>query len=230
MLKAKWLGQIAYEEALVTQEMLVAERLQNPTRGDQLLLLEHPPTYTLGVRGSWQNLLVEQETLKQQGFAFHAVRRGGDITYHGPGQLVGYPIFNMKRANKHLGRPELSVRGFVTDIEAVIIQVLASFGIVGRRFEKFTGVWVETAVSPAKIAAIGIRVSGRERITSHGFAINVMPNMTHFDHIIPCGIQGYKVVSISQLLRRSVAVTDLLEPITEAFSKIFNIDCSEDFL
>lgn len=224
MLTVNWLGQVAYEAALARQKALVDARKQQPDLADQLLLLEHPPTYTFGIRGDKSNLLLDETTLQAQGFAVHQVRRGGDVTYHGPGQLVGYPICNLKRTNERLGRRRIDVHGFVRDIEEVVIQALADFSIIGHRFKGYTGVWVDTATGPAKIAAIGIHVAGRERITSHGFALNVMPNMQHFANIVPCGIKEYAVVSMAELLKRPLTTTDLLQPVTDAFGRVFKVE------
>ena len=223
MLQVEWLGQIEYVDALAKQKALVAARTEQPTLPDKLLLLEHPPTYTFGIRGDRSHLLLDEATLQAQGFTLHQVRRGGDVTYHGPGQLVGYPICHLKRINERLGRRRVDVHSFVRDIEEVIIQALATFGIVAQRFKGFTGVWVEANGELRKIAAIGIHVAGRERITSHGFALNVMPDMSHFANIVPCGITDYGVVSMAELLERPLTTIDLLEPIINAFGRVFEI-------
>lgn len=223
-METHWLKEVVYSDALDLQEGLVAERNDNPHLVDQFLLLEHPPTYTLGIRGDRANLLLDAAAVAAQGFAVHHVRRGGDITYHGPGQLVGYPIINLKRLNSRLRRRSLDVRSYVSDLEQVIIQALSEFDIRGRRFDGYIGVWVDTVNGPAKVAAIGAHVAGRERITSHGFALNVMPNMAHFANIIPCGIKEYAVVSMAELVKRPLNTTDLIHPIIHAFSDVFKTE------
>jgi lipoate-protein ligase B len=224
MVQVEWVGQTDYLKALEWQKALVAERTVSPELEDRLLLLEHPPTYTLGKGGDRQNLLLDKTTLAQQKFAFYHVGRGGDITYHGPGQLVGYPIFNLKR----LYRTGLDLHAYVRDIESVIIQTLAEFGIEGWRYKGYTGVWVKTESGPCKIAAIGIQVNSKG-ISSHGFALNVDPDLSHFDHIIPCGITEHGVTSLTKLLKRSYEVTDLVSPIIRAFSRVFEVEISPCF-
>ena len=192
----------------------------------QLLLLEHPPTYTLGRRGKLDHLLLNEAQLDEAGFTLRWVDRGGDITYHGPGQLVGYPIFNLKRLFAQHGylRPDLHL--YLRDLEEVIIQTLVQFGIDGWRYDGYTGVWVDSPRGPEKIAAIGIRVNTKG-VSSHGFALNVQPDLSHFQHIIPCGIQEHGVTSMSQILARPLATTELIQPILTAFSQIFSVDIQQ---
>ena len=215
-----WLGQVDYLAAWEQQKMLAAERIADPEVRGKLLLLEHSPTYTLGRNGRLQNLLLSEDELNERNIAFYHVDRGGDITYHGPGQLVGYPILSLKRV---YDQPGLGmVQRYVTDLEEVLIQTLDQFGILARRFTGNRGVWVETANGLAKIAAIGVRIQ-RGGITSHGFALNVNPDLAYFDNIIPCGIQDHGVVSMAQLLPTTVTIADVLPHLISAFSTVFQI-------
>lgn len=218
MIEIEWAGQVEYGEAWEWQKSLVAERAANPDLADKLLLLEHPPTYTLGRRGRLENLLLSEAELAKRNIAVFMVDRGGDITYHGPGQLVGYPILNLKNFPNRYGLSR--VRAYVRDVETVLINVLAEYGINGRRLEKYTGVWVDMPDGPRKIAAIGMRVNSRG-ITSHGFALNVTTDLAYFDGIIPCGIQEYGVTSMAEVLGRLIPLTDLIPQIAAAFQDVF---------
>ena len=215
----EWLGRVAYAEAWQLQKALVAARANLPDLADKVLLLEHPPIYTLGRNGRFQNLLLNQDQLSQQGIAFHQVDRGGDITYHGPGQLVGYPILNLRRL---YGQSGLGlVRKYVHDLEELLIHLLAEFGIRGQRYENKRGVWVQSAADDwLKIAAIGVRVS-KGALTSHGFALNVNPNLQHFEGIVPCGLAEGGVTSMVALLGREVALAEVAERVTAVFPRIF---------
>jgi len=218
MIELEWAGQVEYGKAWKWQKSLVAEREADLSLADKLLLLEHPPTYTLGRRGRPENLLLSEADLAKRNIAVFMVDRGGDITYHGPGQLVGYPILNLKN---HPARYGLSrVRAYVRDIEEVLIRTVAVFGITGNRIERYTGVWVDMPGGPRKIAAIGMRVNGRG-ITSHGFALNVTTDLSYFDGIIPCGIQEYGVTSMAEVLGRQIPLADLIPQIAAAFQEIF---------
>ncbi|PIE36252.1 lipoyl(octanoyl) transferase [candidate division KSB3 bacterium] len=214
-----WIGCIDYAEALQLQQQLVAEQVTSPECDDTLLLLEHPPTYTLGKRGDVHHLLLDETRLEEEGFSLYRVDRGGDITYHGPGQLVGYPIINIKR----LHGDRIDLHRYVHNIEEILIQTLAEFDVAGWRYKGYTGVWVDSDAGPAKIAAIGIRVNSKG-ISSHGFALNVATNLDHFNHIIPCGIQEHGVTSLSALVQRLIAIDDILQPIIEAFQNVFGVD------
>ena len=215
-----WLGQIDYLTAWEQQRALVAEHTANPDLAGKLLLLEHPPTYTLGRNGRLENLLLREDELTERGIAFYQVDRGGDITYHGPGQLVGYPILSLKRV---YNQPGLGmVQRYVTDLEEMLIQTLAQFGIEAQRFAGHRGVWVETAVGLNKIAAIGVRIQ-RGGITSHGFALNDNPHLTYFDKIIPFGIQAHGVTSMARLLHRPITIADVLPHVITAFSTVFQV-------
>lgn len=178
------LGRIEYAKAFEWQRTLVEQRKQELIP-DQLLLLEHPHTITLGRNGHAENLLASEPALRSAGIAFHFSDRGGDITYHGPGQVVGYPIFNLTGWKR-------DVRLYVRSIEQVLIDTLADFGITAGRLEGCTGVWVEGK----KIGAIGVHIS--RWITSHGFALNVNTDLSYFGYIVPCGLTK-PVTSMAQL-------------------------------
>jgi lipoyl(octanoyl) transferase len=216
----EWLGQVDYLAAWEQQKALVAERVAQPEIVGKLLLLEHPPTYTLGRNGRLQNLLLTEDELNARDIAFYHVDRGGDITYHGPGQLVGYPILSLKHI---YNQPGLGmVQRYVTDLEEVLIQTVAQFGIVAQRLAGNRGVWVETPNGLNKIAAIGVRIQ-RAGITSHGFALNVNPDLTYFDNIIPCGIRSHGVVSMAHILQRPLIIAEVLPHIMTAFSTVFQV-------
>ncbi len=187
-LRARWLGKVAYREAHDLQHTLFDLRVKGEGE-DYLLLLEHPHTYTMGRRASESNLLLSREEYRELGAQVVETDRGGDVTYHGPGQLVGYPILKLGGAGV---QPD--VVDYVRNLEDVLIRSLTDFGIDGFREEGFTGVWTEAG----KIAAIGCRIT--RGVTMHGFALNISTDMSYWDKIIPCGIQGRSVASMSQLL------------------------------
>jgi lipoate-protein ligase B len=164
----------------------IARRRGEGSLPDSLLLLEHPHTYTLGRRGKLSDVLVGEETLDKMGVRVCHVDRGGEVTYHGPGQMVGYPIVDVQ--------PLGGAVAYVRTLEAVLIHTLTDFGLEARRGDNLTGVWVGNE----KIAAIGVRIS--RGITTHGFALNVNPDLSYFQHIVPCGIQGMAVTSMERLL------------------------------
>ncbi len=219
MLEVEWLGRVVYDEAWEVQKELVAERARN-TRPDRLLLLEHPPVYTLGRSGRLENLLLDEEAREREGIAVRWVDRGGDVTYHGPGQLVGYPILDLKRLFRARGYERPDLHQYLRDVEEVIVQALASFDVSGWRYDGYTGVWVDGPDGPLKIAAIGIKISSKG-ISSHGFALNVDPDLNHFAGIIPCGIQEHGVTSLAQILGRPVAVADVIPPVVAAAARVF---------
>src|SRR5215467_2008744 len=178
------LGRIDYGTALALQQQLTAERKQGSIH-DQLLLLEHPHVITLGRNGHMEHLLAGDQILSRAGISFFPTDRGGDITYHGPGQLVGYPIVDLREWKRDVG-------AYVRGIEQVIIDTLADFGITAGRIPKLTGVWV----AERKIAAIGVHIS--RWVTSHGFALNVNTDLSYFQYIVPCGLSK-PVASMAQL-------------------------------
>ena len=190
-LRVRRLGQRDYVEVWELQRELAAQRLAGKI-ADTLLLLEHPPTITLGRSARPEHLLTPPSELARQGTAVVETDRGGDITYHGPGQLVGYPILNL-REPPHV--PDL--HAYLRRIEACLIDMLADFGVAADRFPGHTGVWVGCDTPhPEKIAAIGVKVS--RWITQHGFALNVCTDLAHFAHIVPCGIHDYGVTYLAR--------------------------------
>jgi lipoyl(octanoyl) transferase len=207
------LGRVDYRDALELQARLVEAR-RRAENGDTLLLLEHPPVITLGVktRGKPTNIVASPETLAAEGVSVFETGRGGDITYHGPGQLVGYPILDL--------RPDrCDVHRYVRDLEEVLMVALREFGIDSRRVNGLTGVWVGPAGREEKIAAIGVRIS--RWITSHGFALNVATNLGHFRLIVPCGIADRGVTSMERVLGASVPMRDVEDAIGRAFGTVF---------
>lgn len=208
------LGAVAYEKALGYQEALLAERIAGET-GDSLILLEHPPTITTGRRGNTEYLLVRRELLENRGVAFHHASRGGDITFHGPGQIVGYPILNLKNHGT-------DIREHMRKIEEAIILTLSDFDIRGRRINGVTGVWVKRS----KIASIGIAV--RKWVTYHGFALNVNTNLDYFDLILSCGITDVRMTSMKAWLggRRDMDMTEVSRAVVKNFMEVFGFSKS----
>jgi lipoyl(octanoyl) transferase len=204
------LGLIPYDEALALQQQLVEERRHGRVP-DHLLLLQHPPVITLGVksRSSRDHVLATDEALAAEGVGLFDTGRGGDVTYHGPGQLVGYPILDLKP-------DRCDVHGYVRDLEEVLIRVAGDFGVEAGRVQGLTGVWV----GREKLAAIGVRIS--RWITSHGFAFNVSTNLDHFNFIVPCGITDRGVTSLARLLGRSVAMEEVENAAIARFGEVFD--------
>ena len=212
-LDVRRLGLVEYGAGLELQAGLVEER-RSGAIGDTLLLLEHPPVITLGVktRGQHANIVASPEVLAAEGVSVFETGRGGDNTYHGPGQLVGYPILDL--------RPDrCDVHRYVRDIEEALIIALREFEIEGGRLAGRTGVWVGPDGREEKVAAIGVRIS--RWITSHGFALNVGTNLQHFQLIVPCGIADRGVTSIDRLLGRAVPMKDVEDAVVRAFSRVF---------
>jgi lipoyl(octanoyl) transferase len=209
-LEVRRLGVIDYGEALELQRQLVEERRADHIP-DTLLLLEHPPVITLGVRarGERRHVLASPEFLDTAGVAVFETGRGGDVTYHGPGQLVGYPILDL--------RPDrCDVHRYVRDIEEVLIQTTRSFGVEAGRSTGLTGVWVGNS----KLAAIGVRIS--RWITSHGFAYNVAPNLEPFSWIVPCGLDDRGITSLTALTGSAVQMSQVEDRVSAAFAAVFD--------
>jgi len=201
---------VAYADGLELQKELVEQRKTGEIP-DQLLLLEHPPVITLGVRtrNDRSHVIATPETLEDAGVEVFESGRGGDVTYHGPGQLVGYPILDL--------RPDrCDVHRYVRDLEEVLIRAVAGFGIVSHRLPGLTGTWVGNE----KLAAIGVRIA--RWVTSHGFALNVSTNLEHFGLIVPCGITGKGVTSMDILSRKPTGMTDVESAVVDAFCVVFD--------
>jgi lipoyl(octanoyl) transferase len=214
-------GRIPYQQAWDRQNELAAVRGRGEAP-DRLLLLEHPHTYTLGTSGHDENLLLSPDELAARGIELFRVDRGGDITYHGPGQLVGYPIIQLERT----GSLHADVIGYVRGIEQVIIRVLADYGVAGKPIPGLTGVWVDTPSGEAKVCAIGVKVTVRA-VTKHGFALNLNTDLSYFDGIIPCGIQDKGVTSLAALLGAPVDEAEAARRVVHHFGEVFGREMVE---
>jgi lipoyl(octanoyl) transferase len=203
------LGTIDYQAALDLQKQLVEERKQGLIP-DQLLLLEHPHVITLGARNhnASSNVLETPDALARKGVAIFETGRGGDVTYHGPGQLVGYPIIELPKERRDVHR-------YVRDLEEVLIQAVSDFGITAARIPGLTGIWC----GDEKLAAIGVRIS--RWVTSHGFALNVSTDLSHFGLIVPCGITDKGVTSMERLLARPVPMAEVATAVERRFMGVF---------
>lgn len=215
---------LGYAEGVDLQQRLVRLRQQDLIP-DVLLLLEHPPVITLGRNARREHLLLGSEQLRQRGVAVAECNRGGDVTYHGPGQLVGYPIFDLRACDRPGVPPTSSSRlrglgpvDYVRTLEEVLIRAVAGFGVPGQRVAGLTGVW--TAAEPArKLAAIGVHVS--RGVTSHGFALNVTTDLSAFQAIVPCGIRDRGVTSLQHELGRSLPLAEVRSAVLRQFGSVF---------
>lgn len=233
------LGTVGYAEAWELQKHLAAQRAADAIP-DTLLLLEHPHTYTFGRSGHAENVLLNPEELKARGVELHWVDRGGDVTYHGPGQLVGYPIMHLGTVSAEDGRlPRADYVGYVRRIEETLIRSLIPFGLVAGQFKGLTGVWVQPDVAsrcvhcppaarkaPSKIAAIGVKVDARG-ISQHGFALNVSPDMSYWDGIIGCGLKDHVSISLADLLPEPPEMDAVIETVVAAFGRVFEREMKE---
>jgi lipoyl(octanoyl) transferase len=208
------LGQVEYADGLTLMKRFEDARRQGLI-GDSLLLLEHPPVLTLGRGAKRENILASDEQLAREGVDVFETNRGGDVTYHGPGQIVGYPIFLLPK-ERH------DVRRYVRDVERCIIQTLAGYGLEARTIPKWPGVWLgqEGAPDTRKIAAIGVHIS--RWLTTHGFALNVNTHLPHFELIVPCGIREAGVTSMRSELGRAVSVPEVEEALARHFCSVFD--------
>ena len=202
------LGQIDYWEAYDIQKRVRSQKIENGT-ADAVLLLKHPPTFTIGKSGKLENLLRTKEELAEEGIPLFFIDRGGDITYHGPGQLVVYPIIDLKNRGKDIHR-------YIHDLQEVAIRTLADFSIEAHRDEEHIGVWVGNDA----IAAIGVSV--RKWVTMHGLALNVNPTLEHFSYINPCGILDRGITSIAKVLSRDVPMEVVVKGLVSHFSEVFD--------
>jgi lipoyl(octanoyl) transferase len=214
------LGLIGYAQAWELQNRLVAARKIGAME-DVLLLCEHPHVITLGRNGKREHLLASEQVLRQKGVEFHTSDRGGDITYHGPGQLVGYPVLN-------LGAIRKDVVWYVRMLEEVMIRTTAELGIHAERVTGKTGIWVRDGdsnlpgITEEKLGAIGVHIS--RWVTSHGFAYNVSTDLRYFDLIVPCGISGRKATSLEKILERAVARKEAVQPVVRNFGEVFELE------
>ena len=226
------LGNVPYKEAWDYQEHLLQQNVAVKTRlremeeagitandiqtQHHLLLVEHPHVYTLGKSGHIENVLLSEENLAKRGIDFFRINRGGDITYHGPGQIVGYPILDLEKFYTDIGK-------YLRNIEEVIILTLAAYGLKGERSPGETGVWLDAAVKgkERKICAIGVRTS--RWITMHGFALNVNTNLDYFNFIIPCGIQNKQVTSLQKELGYPVDPQEVKQQLKKNFETVFKV-------
>lgn len=234
------LGRMHYKEAWDYQEALLRENIavkqarnnilpdadqsENPvssTTTNHLLFVEHLPVYTLGKSGKMENVLIGEEERRQKGIEFFATNRGGDITFHGPEQLVGYPILDLENFYTDIGR-------YLRELEEVIIITLAEFGIVAGRSAGETGVWIDADVKgkERKICAMGVRCS--RWITMHGFALNVNTDLSYFNYIVPCGIQNKKVTSMREELGQSVSMDEVKQTLKKNFAVVFGVEIKEE--
>ena len=215
------LGRIPYPEGLAVQQRIVAAR-KAETIGDTLLLMEHPPVLTLGRNSSRMNVLLPNEELARRGVDLHETNRGGDVTYHGPGQLVGYPIFDLRGELPGKKGPHLGPVDFVRLLEEVLIRTCAEFGVQAQRIYKRTGVWTIAggSIQEKKIAAIGVHVS--QGVTSHGFALNVTTDLRDFQWIVPCGIADREVTSLEVEADRLPTMQQAINATSKSFGRVFD--------
>jgi lipoyl(octanoyl) transferase len=224
------LGQLNYQAAWDLQESLLKENVRrksgtadNPSTEHYLLFVEHPPVYTLGKSGNKENVLLSDEELQANHIEFFHTNRGGDITFHGPDQIVGYPILDLEKYYTDIGK-------YLRNIEEVIILTMAEYGIKGERSAGETGVWIDPDLPgrERKICAIGVRCS--RWITMHGFAFNVNTDLSYFNHIIPCGIVNKQVTSLQQELGRELDMQEVKEKVKRNFERVFESSLVSEIL
>src|SRR4030042_161645 len=203
------LGSVDYQEAWNLQHK-IHQAKQAGLLADVLLLLEHPHVFTLGKNAKKENILVPEAVLREQGIDCVSIERGGDVTYHGPGQLLGYPIFFLEAL-------KVGIVDFVDRLEEVMIRVLTSYGLPAQRSSLNRGVWVKEA----KLGFVGIAV--RRGITLHGFALNVAPKLSYYKMIHSCGLKGVKIVSLSSLLRKSISMEEVKKKTVASFEDVFTL-------
>lgn len=205
------LGRVAYEEALELQRHIARDRISGALPQDVLLLVEHPPVVTLGRASKGKHLIASPEFLRSKGVELFEVERGGDVTFHGPGQLVGYPIVDLKRHR-------LDLHWYLRKIEEALISTLADYDIAAERNPSFTGVWTKGK----KIASIGVHA--RDWVTWHGFALNVTTDLSYFDLMVPCGIDGVVMTSIARELGTDdISAQDVIERVSAKFAAAFDL-------
>ena len=204
-------------EAIGNRQLALDKEEVMPSTTNYLLFVEHPPVYTLGKSGDMSNVLISEEERAAKGISFYNTNRGGDITFHGKEQLVGYPILDLDKFYTDLGR-------YLRSLEEVIILTMADYGLKGERSPGETGVWLDASIpgKERKICAMGIRCS--RWITMHGFAFNINTDLTYFDYIIPCGIQNKQVTSLQKELGRKLDMNEVKERVMRNFEKVFNVE------
>lgn len=228
------LEQMSYQQAWDLQESLLQKNIaakasvknlqslhpynqeEEPGTTHHLLLVEHPPVYTLGKSGHIEHILIDEDERVKKNIEFFRTNRGGDITFHGPQQIVGYPILDLERFYTDIGR-------YLRNLEEVIIETMAEYGLKGERSKGETGVWLDSEIAgkERKICALGVRCS--RWITMHGFAFNVNTDLSYFNYIIPCGIQNKQVTSLQQELGRPVDFMEVKEKVKRNFEKVFDV-------
>ena len=232
---AHWMGEMPFMEAWDLQKQL-ADEVAKGSHPGTLLLLEHPHTFSLGRQGQLENLLWSQEELEQHGVTLVWTDRGGNITYHGPGQLVGYPILPLGAVDRNQHLPQADYVGYLRRLEDVLIQTLASFGLVSGQIDGKTGVWVQPDIAsrcrhcppeagkrPSKIASIGVKVDAKG-VSRHGFSLNVAPDMTYWDGIVACGLLDDPAISMEQLMDSTPAYEEVIEHTIRAFGNVFGVN------
>jgi lipoyl(octanoyl) transferase len=204
------LGLVDYENAHNLQKQILQERIDDKC-DDHLILLQHNPVITIGRSGDNKNIITPKPILDKFGISVYEIERGGDVTYHGPGQITGYPIIDLRNHKK-------DVHWYLRQLEEVIITVLAEYNIIGKRVKDYTGVWVENE----KIAAIGVAV--KKWVTYHGFAFNVNPDLSHFKLINPCGITDKEVTSLEKIISCNISIEEVEDKIISAFKEVFSVN------
>jgi len=205
------LGRVDYSVSLEIQEKLVAARIKGSIP-DILLLLEHPPTYTTGRLGHPKNLLVSEEELAREGLRLFRINRGGDITFHGPGQLVGYPILNLRDYGQ-------DIHLYLRTLEKLLIETLKGWDIVGYQVPGLTGVWA----GGKKIASIGVGV--KRWVSFHGFALNVNTDLSYFQKINPCGLNAQEITSMAQITQQKITLEEVIQRIILSFEELLGLNC-----
>jgi lipoyl(octanoyl) transferase len=214
------LGTLPYADALDLQRRIARARITGEIADDVLVLVEHPPVVTLGRSSKAHHLVASAETLAARGVELHEVERGGDVTFHGPGQLVGYPIVDLKRHTKDL-------HWYLRQVEAALIAAMGELGVTAGRSAGYTGVWTGDGAGEAfaprrKLASIGVHA--RDWVTWHGFALNVSTTLSYFDLIVPCGIAGVDMTSVARELGRDVRVDEVAPVVARAFGRVFGLE------
>ena len=210
---------VEIKSAVFSQQLALSshQASHSPLTTHHLLFVEHPPVYTLGKSGNEDNVLIDEQEREEKGIQYFRTNRGGDITFHGKGQIVGYPIIDLEKFYTDIGK-------YLRNIEEVIILTLNDYGITAGRSVGETGVWIDSEIPgrERKICAIGVRTS--RWITMHGFALNVNTDLSYFNNIIPCGIQNKQVTSIEKELNRKINFEEAKQRVKDNFAKVFNVD------